>query len=132
MAGLVCAFLHLMDDFEHIVLRDRGRTVACAAYKAGDLVGVLNQVPAFIVHDHLHQHIAREEATLGGFALTIFHLHHFFGRDQNTAKFGLHACAVDALDDIALHSFFHAGIGMHHIPTHIGMRRSRGDQSVFQ
>jgi hypothetical protein len=36
-----------------------------AADETGDLAGVLHQVPGFVGHFHLDQHVAREETTLG-------------------------------------------------------------------
>jgi hypothetical protein len=66
VARLVGAFLHLADDLLDFVFRDRSRAVLGAPDEAGDLVGVLDQVPGVVVHDHFDQHIAGEKAALGG------------------------------------------------------------------
>src|SRR5450830_628766 len=118
---LVGAFLHLADDLLDFFFRDRCRTVLRTTHKTSDLVGVLHQVPGFIVHHHLHQHIAGEKATLGGLALAILHFHHLFGGDQNATELVLHTGTIDSLGDVALDSLLHARIGMNNIPTQIGV-----------
>ena len=107
MAGLVGAFLHLAHNFANVIFRNRRWTVFGTTHKASDLVGVLDQVPCLVVHDHLDQHVARKKLALGGAFLAILHLNHFFSGNQNAAKFVLHFGALNALDDVALHSLFH-------------------------
>jgi hypothetical protein len=80
-----------------LFLGNRGRPVLGAADEAGDLVGVLDQMPGLVVHDHFNQHITREELALGGLFLAVLDLDHFFGRNQDATKLALHAGAVDAL-----------------------------------
>jgi hypothetical protein len=68
-----------------------------ATHKTRDLVGVLHQVPGFVIHDHFNQHIAREKLSFSRFLLTVLDFNHFFHGHQNAAKLGLHARTVDPL-----------------------------------
>src|SRR5690606_23664326 len=101
-AGLLDALLHLVDDLHDLVFRDGHGAVLGATDKAGDLGGVLDQVPAVVAHDHLDQHIAREETALGDGLLAVLDFHDLFGRHQDAAELGLHAGTVNALAEIAL------------------------------
>ena len=74
-------------------------------------------MPGLVGHFHLDQHITREEATLGHRFSAILDLDHFFGRDQDLAELLLHAAALDAFGQAALHALFHARIGMNHVPA---------------
>ena len=58
------ALLHLGHDLIDLGLRDGRRLASRAPKKAGDLVGVFNQMPALIVHVHFNKHIARKEPAL--------------------------------------------------------------------
>ncbi|MCY1530680.1 hypothetical protein D9M68_658790 [compost metagenome] len=118
MARLVGAFLHLVDNLLNVFLGDRCRAVFGTSHETGHLVGVLDQVPGVVVHHHFHQHIAGEELALGGAALAVLHLDHLLGRHEDAAELVLHAGAVDPLDDVSLSGFFHARVGMDHIPAH--------------
>jgi hypothetical protein len=79
--------------FCHFGFGDRRRAVLGAADETGDLVGVLHQVPGVVTHDHLDQHIAREELALGGLLLAVLDLDHFFHRHQDATELVLHAGA---------------------------------------
>src|SRR5713226_6475549 len=57
------AFLDLPHDPRRLVLADR-RGAAAAAEKAGDLGGVLDEMPGLVVEVHLDQDVAREELAL--------------------------------------------------------------------
>ena len=65
-------------------------------------------MPRLVVHDHFNKHIAGEEFAFSRFALTVFHLHDFFGWHQDAAEFVFHTSARDAFADVALHGFLHA------------------------
>src|SRR5687767_246485 len=71
VAGLLGALFHLAEDLLDLVVGDGSRPVLGAADEAGHLVGVLHQVPGFVVHDHLDQHVAGVEATLGAALLAV-------------------------------------------------------------
>src|SRR3989338_2578294 len=125
VARLVCAFLHLTDDFLDFLFRNRRRAIFRPPYKPRHLVGVLHQMPGVIVHHHLDEHIARKQATLCRLALAVLHFDHFLGRHKNATKLVLHTRATNPLLNIALHSLFHARVGMNNVPTQIGICRSR-------
>jgi hypothetical protein len=84
-------------------------------------------VPGVVTHDHLYQHITREELALGGLLLAVLDLDHLFHRHQDATELVLHASPVDALDDVALDRLLHAGVGVHHVPAQVrvGGRRQR-------
>src|SRR3990167_2051827 len=94
-------------------------------FRSRHLVGVLHQMPGVIVHHHLDEHIARKQATLCRLALAVLHFDHFLGRHKNATKLVLHTRATNPLLNIALHSLFHARVGMNNVPTQIGICRSR-------
>mmetsp|Transcript_23362 Transcript_23362/g.55499 ORF Transcript_23362/g.55499 Transcript_23362/m.55499 type:complete len:379 (+) Transcript_23362:11344-12480(+) len=111
------AFLHLVDDLHDLGLGDRRGAVLRTTNETGHLGGVLHQVPGLVVHRHLDQHITREEAAFGHGLLAVLQLDDLFGRHQDAAELVLHAGAVDALAQVALHRLLHAGVGMHDIPA---------------
>jgi len=115
--GFLHALLHLAHDLVDLLLGDRGRLVPGAADEARDLPGVLHQVPGVVVHLHLDQDVAGEEAPLGDRPLAVLHLHHFLGRDEDLAELLLHAGPLDAVLQRAGHALLHARVGMHHVPT---------------
>src|SRR5690606_7717547 len=109
--------LHLLHELIHFMRRNRSRLVRFTADETSYLAGVFNQMPGFIRHLHLYQHIARKETTLGYRFMTVFYFYDFFSRHQNLAKLLLHAGTRNTLRQGALHALFHTGIGMHDIPT---------------
>src|SRR5450759_4470301 len=113
---LLDAFLDLVQDVLHFLLRNRRRLGRGAANKTRHFRRALYQVPGVVRHFHLDQHVAREEFALGNVFLTAFHLDDFFHRHQNLAELVLHAGARDAIEQRALHSFLKAGVSMHHVP----------------
>jgi hypothetical protein len=78
------------------------------------------------------QHVAREEAALGGALLAVLDLDHFFGRHQDAAELVLHAGAVDALGDVALDGLLHARVGMDHVPAQVRIGRGRQGRRHFR
>jgi hypothetical protein len=74
-------------------------------------------VPGFVIHFHLHEHIAREELALTAALLPFLHLDHFFGRDENLAEFVLQPHALDALFQGRLHLVFEIRIGVNDVPS---------------
>ena len=128
MARLFGALLHLVDNLHHLGFRNRSRAILSPAHKTCDLVGVLDQMPGVIVHDHFDQHVTREELALGGLLLAILDFNHFLHGHQDATKLVLHAGTNDALTNIALNRLFHSGISVHHIPAQIRVHRgSRND-----
>jgi hypothetical protein len=103
----------------HFGLGDRRRAVARATDEAGDLAGVLDQVPGVVGHLHLDQHVAREDAALGDGLLAVLEFDHLFGGHQDAAELVLHAGAVDALAQVAFDGLLHAGVGVHDVPARL-------------
>src|SRR3972149_11773441 len=118
------AFLDLVQDVLHFLLRNGRRLGRGAANKTRHFRRALDQVPGVVGHFHFDQHIARKELALGNVFLTAFHLDDFFHRYQNLAELVLHAGARDAIDQCALHGFLKAGVGVHHVPflAHVSLR----------
>src|SRR5262245_43670878 len=120
--GLFHALAHLLHDRVDFLFRNRRGLGGGAADEPGDLVGVLDQVPGVVVHLHLDQHVAREELALGHVLLSALHLDHFLDGDQDLAEHVLHARAVDAVLERALHRLLEAGISVHHVPALVSRR----------
>src|SRR5256885_1399091 len=115
--GLFHALAHLLHDRFDFLLGNRRRLGGRAADEAGDLVGVLHQVPGVVVHLHLDQHVAREELALRHVLLAALHLDDLFHRHQDLAELLGHAGAVDAILERARHRLLEAGIGVHDVPA---------------
>ncbi len=91
------AFLHAVQDRVHLGVAHRHRA-ALRAQKSGDAVDRVDQVIALVRHLHMHQHIARHEAALGGHLLAAAHFDHFFGGHQHFVDLVFEACsATDCL-----------------------------------
>jgi hypothetical protein len=87
-------------------------------------VTLLDEVPGVVGHFHLDQHVAGKEAALGDRLLAVLQLDDFFHRHQDAAELVLQLGAVDALAQVSLDGFFHAGIGVDDVPALV---RRRGD-----
>ena len=70
----------------NVALRDRDR-LHLVTDKAGDLRRVLHEVPGFVGHFHLDQHIAREETALGHRFAAILDFDHFFQKGIEPGTF---------------------------------------------
>ena len=125
---LLDALLHLVNDLHHLGFGNRRWPVLRTADESGDLVRVLDQVPAVVSHLHLDQHIARKEAALRHGFLAVLQLDHFLHRHQDAAELVLQLGTVDSLAKVALNRLLHAGIGVNNIPAlvrwHSGRNRS--------
>ena len=85
----------------------------------------------YVVHEHLDQHVAREEAALGDSLLAVLQLDDFFGRHQDAAELVLHGGAVDALAQVAFDGLLHARVGMDDVPALGQARRGFGRDDLF-
>src|SRR5712692_3897932 len=74
---LLGLFRHLLQDGFHLMFLKRNGASA-RAHKAGDAGRVAHNIPGFVAHDHLHQHIAGEDFTLYSAPLALLDLHLFF------------------------------------------------------
>src|SRR4051812_21765157 len=115
--GLLYALAHLLHDRFDFLLRNRRRLGGRAADEAGDLVGVLHQVPGVVVHLHLDQHVAGEELALRHVLLAALHLDDLFHRHEDLAELLGHPGAVDAVLERARHRLLEAGVGVHDVPA---------------
>src|SRR5579885_45936 len=87
------------------------------ADEAGDLRSVLDNVPGFIVEDHVHEDVTREKLARGDFALSaLAQFLHALDRHQHLADFVFHMQGA--------HALFERGLGLvarvrvHHVPLH--------------
>ena len=95
------------------------------------LIGVLDQVPALVVHDHFDQHVAWKESTLGGTFLTVLDFDNFFGRHKDAAELGLHTHTADALEDVAFDGLLHSRVSVYDVPAQIRMGSGRQQRVHF-
>ena len=72
-------------------------------------------MPGLVVHLHVHQHVAGEELTVAAATLTVAHLHHFLGRNEDVAEIVVQATALDALLEQFLDLLLEARVRMHHV-----------------
>ena len=75
-----------------------------------------DQVPCFVGHLHLDQHIAREKFPFAEIFLACFHLDDFFHRNEYLPELVQHSSAADSLLQRTLHTLLETGVGMNHIP----------------
>src|SRR5688572_11275302 len=115
--GLLHALAHLLHDRRDLLLGNRGGFRRRAADEAGHLVRVLHEVPGVVVHFHLDEHVAGEELALRHVLLATLHFDDLFDRHENLAELVVHAGAVDAVLERALHRFLEARVGMDHVPA---------------
>src|SRR3954449_11191213 len=115
--GLLHALAHLLHDRLDLLLGDRGGLGRSAADEAGDLVGVLHQVPGVVVHLHLDEHVPGEKLALRHVLLAALHLDHLFHRHEDLAEHLGHPRAVDAVLERARHRLLEAGVGVHDVPA---------------
>src|ERR1700694_5799656 len=80
------AFLHLLQDAVHFLLRNGRRLVCRPAHEAGHLRRALHEVPGVVGHFHLDQHVPRKKLALGNRLRAFFHFHYFFDRNQDLAE----------------------------------------------
>src|ERR1700687_2730128 len=103
------ALLDLAHDPRGLALADRRRPAA-AAEEAGDLGGVLDEVPSLVVEVHLDQHIAREELALGAALGSALHLDDLLGRHQDLLEAFAEPLLHSLLVDRRGHLLLEAGI----------------------
>src|ERR1035437_5668243 len=110
--------LHLPHDVLHFFFTDRRGLHRRATQETSHLGRALYQVPAFVCHFHLDQHVTGKKLAFGNALLSGFQLHHFFDWDQNLTKFILHTIALNALGQCTLHAFLKLRVCMNNIPMH--------------
>src|SRR5712691_9776065 len=108
--------LDLAHDPRRLVLADRRRP-APPAEKAGDLGGVLDEMPGLVVEVHLDQHIAGEELALGRYLGAALDLDDLLGRHQDLLEALGHALLLGLLADRGGHLLLKAGIDVDHVPA---------------
>jgi hypothetical protein len=108
--------LDLAHDPRRLVLADR-RRAAAAAEKAGDLGGVLDEVPGRVVEVHLDQHIAGKEFALGTDLGAALDLDDLLGRHQDLLEALGHALLLGLLADRGRHLLLKAGVDVDHVPV---------------
>src|SRR5690606_16074087 len=111
------ALFHLGEDLLDLAIGDGRGTIARAAQKARDPVGIFHQVPGFVGKVHFDQHVTGKDTAFGDGFFTAFDFHHFFGRNQYAAKGRLQPGTLYAFEERLVHAFFHARIDVDDIPT---------------
>src|SRR5688572_30016323 len=110
------ALLDLMQDVLYFLLADGRGLCGRPADESSHLRGVLDEVPSFVGHLHLDQHIAGEELPFADVLLSAAHFHDLLDRHENLAELILHAGAPDAVLQRTLHALLETGISVHHKP----------------
>src|SRR5579872_7257920 len=110
-------FLHLAHDPRRLGLADRRRPGALAAEKAGDLGGVLDQMPGLVVEIHLDQHVAGKELALGADLRAALDLDDLLGRHQDLVEAVGEALLLGLLADRGRDLFLEPGIDVDHVPA---------------
>ena len=87
------------------------------ADEAGDAGGVLDERPGVVGHLHLHEHVSREDATLGLDLLAVLRLDDLLGRDHDLAHHVPLPGGQDAVLQIVLHLGLMAGVGVDDVPV---------------
>src|SRR5712671_1823385 len=108
--------LDLAHDPRRLVLADRRRP-APPAEKAGDLGGVLDEMPGLVAEVHLDQHVAREELALRTDLGAALHLDDLLGRHQDLLEALAQALLHGLLVDRRRHLLLEAGIDVNHVPV---------------
>src|SRR5271157_4704452 len=78
----------LQDRFDLMFLKRHGTRTR--TNETGDTRCITHNIPGFIAHNHLHQHIAREDLTLYSTPLALLDLHLFFHWHNNPEDFVTH------------------------------------------
>src|SRR5438270_6997005 len=86
---LIRLFGYLLQNRLDLVFLQRNWAIA-RTNKARDTGCIPYNIPRFIAHNHLHQHITGEDFTLHCTPLTLFNLHLFFHGDNHTEDFVAH------------------------------------------
>src|SRR2546428_3231137 len=108
--------LDLAHDARRLGLADR-RGPAAAAEKAGDLGGVLDEMPGLVVEIHLDQDVAWEELALGADLGAALDLDDLLGRHEDLLEAFAQALLLGLLTDRRRHLLLEAGIDVDHIPA---------------
>ncbi len=87
------------------------------ADEAGDLGGVLDEVPDLLAHLHLDEDVAGEAGLLARAALTAGALlGHRLGRDEDLAEAVLHVVLLDALEERLFDLVLVSRVGLDDVP----------------
>jgi len=108
--------LDLAHDPRGLALADRRRPAA-PAEKAGDLGGVLDEMPGLIVKVHLDQHISGEEFALRADFGAALDFDDLFGRHQDLVEALAEPLLLGLLADRRRDLLLEAGINVDHVPV---------------
>src|SRR5215467_4549091 len=108
--------LHLVHDPCSLVFADRRRPAA-SSEKAGDLSGVLDEMPSLVIHFHLDQHVAWKEFALRAHLGAALDLDHLLCRNENFFEFFGKTLLLGLLADQARDLLFEAGINVDYVPA---------------
>src|SRR5947209_19857224 len=109
-------FLHLAHDAGRLGVADRRRPAA-AAEKAGDLGGILDEMPGLVVEIHLDQHVAGEELAFRIDLGAALDLDDLLGRHEDFLEALAEALLLGLFADRGRHLLLEAGINVDHIPA---------------
>src|SRR5512140_3710209 len=112
--GFQTALDHLGFDVLDVGLGDGGRVLA--ADEPGDLRGVPHKMPGLLVEIHVDEKVPGEEGAGPGLLLSVFHLHHRLGRDQDVAEAFLHPLRDNPVQQGFPDLLLIPGIGMNDEP----------------
>src|SRR6266568_4678632 len=99
---LFSLFGSLLQDRIDFVIQ-QGDRAGARAYETGDAGRIAHNIPGFVTHDHLHQHIARKDFLLHCAPLTLLNLHLFFHRHDDAEYLVTHIHRCDTRFEVALH-----------------------------
>src|SRR6266849_10275746 len=112
---LVRLLCDLFQDCLDLVFLERDRP-GTRANKASHTRGITHNVPCFVAHNHLHQHIAGEDLTLYCAPLALLDLYFFFHGDNHPEDFITHIHRGNTRLEMAFHLIFVTRVSVNSIP----------------
>ena len=119
----------LQDRFNFLVSQRSGPT--SRADKSRYPGGVADQVPRLVVHDHLHEDVAGEDAALHHTPLPLFDIHLFFHRHDNAENLVLHPCRAHPVLQVSLDLVFVARVGVYNVPGRVLRDLVQRNQGIY-
>src|ERR1022692_3948130 len=120
--GPQCPFFHLLRDFPDLMLR-YFRRIGSVPYEASDLRRILDDVPGFVVEQHVDEDISGEELAARDLALAaLAEFLHPLHRHQHGADLLLHVHRPHPFLERGLGLPLVARVGVDDVPFPVGFR----------
>ena len=111
------ALFHAHCDDLFLSQRNRLRAAGLVlTQKAGAAARIADQIPGFIGHDHLNEHVARVQLALYLAAFAVLYLNDLLGRDVDGLDQVMQLAVFDRFFDRRGYLVFVAGVRMNNVP----------------